>query len=549
MTTTAAAPASTKAPAHGNGLTGTGTLLRFNLRRDRIRLPAWVLGITLVQVGGAASYPDLYPTAADRQNQATIVGDLPAMKAMTGPGHGLDDYTYGAMMTNEYLGFMVIFVALMAVFTVVRHTRTEEETGRAELVRASVVGRHAPLAAALATAAVASVVLGLLVAAGMTSLGIDTVDGTGSLVFGAAFAAVGLVFAGIAAVTAQVTEYGRAASGMAGALIAVAYLLRALGDVAGNGLSWLSPIGWAQASAAYVENNWWPIGLSVVVAAALTVAAIVLSGRRDLGAGLRSGRAGAAEASRMLGTPLGFAWRLQRSGALWWGIAMLLFGLAYGSAIDVIEDYADNQVVQDIVANIGGATLTESWLAMIISLLAIICTIFAIIAASRPRREETAGRAEPVLGTALSRTRWIAAHVVIALVGGAVLLLIAGATLGLGAAATSGDGAYVGRVIGAALAYTPAVWLTTALTVAAFGVLPRAAGIAWALLGYAVFVVYLGSLLNLPGWLMNLSPYQHVPRLPASGFTATPLIVLTLIAAGLLTVGFAGFRRRDLEAT
>ena len=549
MTTTAAAPASTKAPAHGNGLTGTGTLLRFNLRRDRIRLPAWVLGITLVQVGGAASYPDLYPTAADRQNQATIVGDLPAMKAMTGPGHGLDDYTYGAMMTNEYLGFMVIFVALMAVFTVVRHTRTEEETGRAELVRASVVGRHAPLAAALATAAVASVVLGLLVAAGMTSLGIDTVDGTGSLVFGAAFAAVGLVFAGIAAVTAQVTEYGRAASGMAGALIAVAYLLRALGDVAGNGLSWLSPIGWAQASAAYVENNWWPIGLSVVVAAALTVAAIVLSGRRDLGAGLRSGRAGAAEASRTLGTPLGFAWRLQRSGALWWSIAMLLFGLAYGSAIDVIEDYADNQVVQDIVANIGGATLTESWLAMIISLLAIICTIFAIIAASRPRREETAGRAEPVLGTALSRTRWIAAHVVIALVGGAVLLLIAGATLGLGAAATSGDGAYVGRVIGAALAYTPAVWLTTALTVAAFGVLPRAAGIAWALLGYAVFVVYLGGLLNLPGWLMNLSPYQHVPRLPATGFTATPLIVLTLIAAGLLTVGFAGFRRRDLEAT
>jgi ABC-2 type transport system permease protein len=549
MTTTTVAPAPTKAPARGNGLTGTGSLLRFNLRRDRIRLPAWVLGIAVVQVGGAASYPDLYPTAADRQNQATIVGDLPAMKAMTGPGHGLDDYTYGAMMTNEYLGFMVIFVALMAVFTVVRHTRSEEETGRAELVRASVVGRHAPLAAALATAAIASVVLGLLIAAGMAGLGIDTVDGPGSLVFGAAFTAVGLVFAGIAAVTAQVTEYARAASGMAGAFIGVAYLLRALGDVAGNGLSWLSPIGWAQATAAYVDDNWWPLGLSVVVAAALTTVAVVLSGRRDLGAGLRSGRAGAAEASRTLGTPLGFAWRLQRSGALWWCVALLLFGLAYGTAIDVIEDYADNQVVQDIVANIGGATLTESWLAMIISVLAVICTIFAIIAASRPRREETAGRAEPILGTALSRTSWVGTHVVIALAGGAGLLLVAGATLGLGAAATSGDGAYVGRVIGAALAYTPAVWLTTALAVAAFGVLPRVSGIAWALLGYAVFVVYLGGLLNLPGWMMNLSPYQHVPRMPAAEFTVTPLIILTLIAAGLLAIGFAGFRRRDLEST
>ena len=43
----------------------------------------------------------------------------------------------------------------MSILLVVRHTRADEETGRAELVGAGVVGRHAPLAAALVVAAIA----------------------------------------------------------------------------------------------------------------------------------------------------------------------------------------------------------------------------------------------------------------------------------------------------------------------------------------------------------------------------------------------------------
>lgn len=528
---------------------GTGRLLRFNLRRDRVRIPAWLAGITVVQVAGAASYPDLYPTVADRQNQAAVIGENPAMRAMTGPGFGLDDYTFGAMMTNEYLGLMVIFAALMSVFMVVRHTRGEEESGRAELVRANVVGRYAHLTAALSTAALACVGLGLLITLGMGGLGIETVDWTGSLYYGAAFAAVGLVFAAVAAVTAQISEFSRAASGMAGALIGVAYALRAVGDVGDNGLSWASPIGWAQASAPYVYNRPWPLALALAVAAVLAAVAYALSGRRDLGAGLRAGRAGAATASRALGTPLGFAWRLQRAGALWWVVAMLLLGLTYGSAVDVIDRYADNQVVQDMVESIGGFSLTESWLSIVVALLAMICTIFTVIAALRPRREETSGRAETVLATGLGRTRWLGTHVVIAMAGGAVLLLVAGLGLGGGAAALAGDGDHLGDVLLATLAYAPALWLTAGLAVALYGLVPRATGVVWALLVYAVFVIYFGDLLNLPGWMRDVSPYTHVPRMPAADFTAVPLLVLTAVAAALTAAGLYGFRRRDVETT
>lgn len=551
MTATTTRPAPPVRPARSDGgpLTGFGTLLRLIGRRDRVRVPLWILAITATQVAGAAAYPGLYPDAAARLVQADVIGSNPAMKAMTGPGHGLDDYTFGAMMTNEYLGFMVIFAALMSVFMVVRHTRAEEEEGRAELVRANVTGSAAALSAALTAAVLANLLLGLLVAAGMASLGIETIDWPGSLLYGAAFAAVGIVFAAIAAVTTQVTQFARAASGMAGALIGAAYLLRAIGDVMDNGLSWLSPIGWSQATAAYVDNTWWPIILSLVVAGALTALAFRLAGRRDVGAGLRAERRGVGQASRALGTPLGLAWRLQRSTVMWWSIGMFVFGASYGSAIDVIEDYADNDVVADLVESMGGTTLTDSYLAMIMGILAIVVSIFAVTAALRPRREETSGRAEGVLATGVSRTEWYASHLVIALVGSVFILFVTGLGLGLAALGTSTGGSILGQVIPAMLAYSPAVWVVVGVALLAAGWVPRAALAAWLLVVYAFFMRYMGALLDLPQWMMSLSPFSHIASMPAEDFRATPVIVLTLIALACIGLGLVGFNRRDIEAT
>jgi ABC-2 type transport system permease protein len=540
-------PVSIRPPRGGGPFTGTATLVRFALRRDRFRIPAWLVGITAVQVGGAAMYPGLYPTAVDRRIQATIVVENPAMRAMTGPVHGLDQPTYGALLSNEFLGLVAVVVALMSVLLLVRHTRAEEEAGRAELVLASGVGRYAPLAAALVTAAGASLVLGLLVALGLGGLGIESMGWSGSFVFGGALAAVGLVFAAVAAVAAQVTAYARAAAGVAGAVIGVAYAVRAIGDMADNGLSWLSPIGWAQATAPYVRDDVWPLALALAAALGLSGLAFRLAARRDHGAGLVASRPGTVAGSRWLVSPLGFAWRLQRTALLWWSVAMLLVGIAYGSAVDILEEYADNEIVQELVAAAGGTTLTESWLSVILTVTAIVATVAAVIAALRPRREELSGRAEPVLATALARTTWVATHAAIAMAGGVVLLAVTGAALGGTGALVTGDTDLFGQVLGASVAYAPALWLTTALAVAVFGLAPRASGVVWALLVYAVLVVYLGGLLRLPQWMLNLSPYTHVPGMPAAEFTIWPLAALTAMAAVLVAVGLYGFRRRDLD--
>ncbi|TDC82461.1 ABC transporter permease [Actinomadura sp. 7K507] len=527
-------------------LTGTGTMVGFMLRRDRIRIPVWILGITLTTLMTASNLKSTYGTAEGRQSRAALV-DSPTGIAFSGPGYGLDDYTYGAMLANEVLGFVAIFVALMSVLLFNRHTRTEEEAGRAELVRASVVGRHAPITAALIVVGGANVALGAIMTLALGGSGIETVTWPGSLLFGASLTAVGLFFTAVAAVTAQLTEYGRGAAGMAGAAIGVAYALRAVGDMGNGVLSWLSPIGWAQATRVYVDDRWWPLALALVLAAALVAVAFSLTTRRDVGAGLMPPRPGPRTAAPFLGTPLGSALRLQRAALLWWSVSMAALGAVYGAfAGDVQDAIGDNETMREWVQTLPGADLTDQFLGVIMSMLATICAIYAILALQKPRGEETGGRAEPMLAAAVSRTRWLAGHLAVALAGSVAVLLLSGLGAGIAAAFSVGDAELLYTMPAAALAYAPAVWVAAGVVVALYGLAPKAMGLAWAVVVYAVIVTTFGGLLQFPDWMNDLSPFGHVPQLPGAQMSWPPVLVLTAIAAALVAVGLAAFRRRDL---
>ncbi len=189
-----------------SSFSGTRRLLWLVLRRDRFRIVMWMLGLVGLMTVSASSIVALYTTQEDLEGYARTVRGNSALIIQAGPGYGLDDPTLGAVVMNETALWLFIAAAVMSVFMVVRHTRTEEETERAELVRAAPVGRHAALAAAM----IGALIVNSAIAAGnVIALVAFGLPAAGSLAFGASFAGVGMVFAGVAAVTAQVASGSR----------------------------------------------------------------------------------------------------------------------------------------------------------------------------------------------------------------------------------------------------------------------------------------------------------------------------------------------------
>ena len=537
------AVAATPGPAAAGGgstLTGSGALVRFILRRDRVRLPVWIVGLTVLVLITASSVRSLYPTQADLDEGAAPMYDNAAVIALNGPTYGID--TYGGQMVFQVGSFGYVTVALMGMFLVGRHTRADEETGRTELLRATVLGRNAPVAAVLVVAAGAFALVGALIALSLVS---QDVPAGGSWLYGAAMGAFGFLFACVTALTAQVSEHNRAALGLAGVAVGASYLVRAVGDIGGGALSWLSPMGWAQYTKPFAGDRWWPLVLLALASAALIAGAFALLARRDLGGGLVQPRPGPARAAPSLGRPVGLAVRLQRAVIASWAAGLVLTGVSYGSLGEDVEDLlGDNEAFADIIAQAGGE-LTDSFFATSTLMIALIAGGFAVSSALRLRSEESSGRAEVLLVTGVGRARWAASHLVVALAGSAVLMVASGLGMGLTYAAIADDLGEAGPILGAALAFVPALWVLVGVAFALFGLAPRWTAAAWAALVGAFVVGLLGELIDLPSAVMNLSPFQHVPAMPAEGFDPVPALVLPAVAAGLVAAGFVGFQRRD----
>jgi len=525
-----------------NSLTGTRALARLALRLDRVRLTVWVLGLAVMPMGTAANYFKLYPTEADLRAVSGVFTN-PSLVALSGP---LFDVSIGGLTAWKIGVTEFILVGLMSLLTVVRHTRTEEETGRLELVRATVIGRHAPLTAALLVTALANLAIAVLTALGLMATGLPA---AGSVAFGLATGLVGMLFAAVAAAAVQLTESARAATGIAGAVLGGTYLLRAVGDTGPTWLSWLSPTGWALQMRPYGGERWWVAALFVAVAAVFGTAGYALAGRRDVGAGLLPERPGPVTASPGLRSPLALAWRLHRGLLLGWTIGLALTGAVMGGAAAGIGDLeSPNQQLTDILTRMGGRNgLTDAFLAAIFGITGMVAAAYTVQATLRLRQEESSGRVEMLLATRVGRLRWAASHLAFALLGTALLLAVAGLAGGIAYGAQVDDvGGQVGRLLGAALVQLPATWVLAGLGTALIGLAPRLSSLAWAALIGSVLLVELGVLFGLSQWIVDLTPFAHVPKLPGSAFTATPMLWLTFVAVALGAAGLAGLRRRDM---
>jgi polyether ionophore transport system permease protein len=515
---------------------GTWLVVRHALRRDRVLVAIWVALLVLVVYASAAATGSVYPSADDRLAAAHAINNSPAVVALYGPI--LQETSLGELAMTKVTVLYAVILALMLVVVVRRHTRAEEESGHAEMLAATAIGRDALLASALVEGAVLSLGVGLLVALADVAGGLPVV---GSLGFGAAWVGTGLVAVGVTAVACQLAASSRTCFGIAGGTLAALYLMRAVGDGGAPWLSWLTPFGWNTRLRAWHDPRWWVLLLYVALAAGLAVAARALRARRDLGSGLLPARPGPARGSPRLADVVALSWRVERPALLGWTVGVAVMGTVLGAIAPGVGDLLDTDAGRQLIESIGGAgALEDALLAAVLSIAAVVVTCFGLTVLARGSNDEHDGRTDQVLATATSRGRSLVATLLVALGGSAWLLAVTGLATGLAL------GRDVGGLVEAGLAQVPAVWLVLSLAVLLYAVRSSWSALGWGVLALCFALGELGDLLRLPAWVTGLSPYARTPAMPVEAFRGTPLAVLSALAAGCLVTAWWRYRSRDI---
>ncbi|WP_432889954.1 ABC transporter permease [Kribbella sp. CA-245084] len=518
-----------------------GIMIGIVWRTRRRGILVWVLALVAGMVGTAAAVAHMYDTPAKIHTYAQAVTSGSALAAINGHVEGID--SLGGVIQDEF-GFLASFLLpLLGIGLVAGSTRREEESGRLETILGGRIARYQPTLAALVVATLAILTTSLLFAGGLVLAGVPA---SGAILYAAALGGLAFVFAGFAALVAQLVLHSRGVYLWSLIMLAAAYALRGIGDTTKTWVTWLSPLGWAEKTAPFGVQRWWALALPAVVGVALGGGAVWLAARRDIGSALRRGDAGPARASWLQRRPIGFAIWIHRPAALGWLAGGVLFAAMMGAlAQQLLDAMTGNPALAESMGIRGGRPL-DGFVAVTQLYVAVVAGGYVIQAIGTLRAEETDGRLEPRLAGTLSRIRWLAAHLVAVAAGLVLIVVVSSSVLAVSTARSVGNSHDFAAIMKSGLAYLPAELVLAGLAIALFGTWPRTFGLAWATYAVATFIAFLGPGLKLAQWIVDLAPTTHVGNPPAGAVDASGLSALGILALALLLTGFITFRRRDV---
>lgn len=525
-------------------MVGAEPLLKASMKHDIRSIVPWVIGITVLSLTSIIAYWVLLSDAVSQAEFIAAVDANPAFNLIFGQARDLTTIEgFGAWRSLALGGF---FAALMAILIVVRNSRANEDSGQAELIASAVVGRATRLGVAIIMAVIASVAVGVLASLAMILMGAEAAS---SITLAATFTASGLMFAGVAAVTSQIGSDARTASSLAIAVLGGSFLLRGYADtVDPDGWAvWLSPLGWTEQVAPGTQNNWWPLLACVGLTVVLVGLAFILQSHRDFGQGLLTPNPGPSRGGAMANI-WGLAVGINRSAIISWTIAFVILGLVFGLLATAMMDILETSPAIAQVLAAGAATpqtISFGLLITLINLLVIIAAVYGVAVTGRIYAEEVEYRVEPLLAGKVSRSEYLASNAVIAFLGPAVALMIGTLAIGL-VAAPANESIDVDSVLQQGLVEIPALWLMVGIALAAIGAKPTLRLVAWLAIVATFGLTILGPSLELPDWILAISPLWHVPNVAATDPNDLGMAVVSAIAALLIAVGFIGFRRRDV---
>jgi ABC-2 type transport system permease protein len=540
----ASAPSASGAPAIA-ALGPARALVRRAFRDARVRTVSFAYLFGLYSYIQPVGYRHAYPTVADRIGFSRSFSDNKAIRLFYGLPHDL--LTVSGYAAWRVGGTLTIVAAVFGLLAAVRALRTEEDTGRMELVLAGDVGRRTAYLAAMGAIAAGIAILWLAELAGFLAGGLPA---GGSAYLALATVSVIPVCVGVGALASQLAPTRRIALELGGAVVGLTFVLRVIADtVSGAGwLRWATPLGWAEELRPFSDPRPLVLALPIAASALLLILAGRISATRDVGTGVVPARDAAAPNLRLLSSPTAQALRGERASLIVWLLSTGSFAFILGMISTSISSAGISKSLQDQLAKLGaGSILTPSgYIAFVFIFFILVVSLFACAQIASARREEAEERLETLLALPLSRGGWLAGRLLLAASAAAAIALAAGLLTWAGAA-TQGLDLSLPRMLEAGANCLPVALLFLGIAALAYALVPRASsGLAYGLVAVAFLWQLVGSLLGVPKWLVELTPFEHVGLVPAVAFKATAAAVMVGIGLLAALIALGAFRRRDL---
>ncbi len=522
-------------------------LLARALRDARLRTVSFAYLFAAYAYIQPVGYRSAYPTRASRLAFARSFGDNRAIRLFYGEPHDLLSVSgYSAWRVG---GTLAIFTAVFGLLGAVRALRAEEDSGRTELVLAAVVSRRSAQACALGALGAGALALWAAQLAGYLAGGLPF---GGSAFLALATTSVLPVCAGVGALACQLAPSRRVALELGGGVIGVLFALRVIADTS-SGLAWLrwaTPLGWAEELRPFAGARPLVLVLPLVASGLLLALAARIAARRDIGTGLLRARDSAPPRLRLLRSPSAQALRSQRASLLTWCAGAGAFALILGVISNSISGAGISKSLQRELAKVGSGSIdTPSGYIAFVFIFFILAACLAACAQIAAARHEEAGlQLETLLAGPLARVRWLGSRLALGVLGAAAVAIGAGLAAWAGAV-SQGVHLSLWRMLEAGVNCLPTALLFLGVAALAYALAPRAsAAITYGLLAVAFLWELVGSLLSVPRWLVDLTPFANVGFVPAQPFRVQAALVTVAIAAACALAALWRFRNRDLVA-
>jgi ABC-2 type transport system permease protein len=512
----------------------------------RVRTISFSLFFLVSALTQATAYREGYPTLAERLRFARTVGENDGARLLYGTPHEL--LTVGGYVSWRVGGTLAVFAGLFGLLGAVRAQRAEEDAGRADLLVAGAVSRRGVFLAQLAAIGAGATALWLAL---FVSFLAGDLSAGGSAYLALAIVSMVPVFAGVGAVASQLAPSKRFATGLASGVLVIAFGLRTVAAISSAGLDWLgwaTPLGWAEELRPFADPRPVVLLLPAAAAALMLVTAAALAARRDIGSGLLPARDSAPPRLGLLGSPLPQALRSERAGFVAWLAGVGAFALLMGVISDAATPDVISENVQRQLEKLGTESVVtpSGWLGFSFIVFILAVSLFCCMQVASLRGEEAERRLETLLALPVRRCGWLGGRLLLAAAGAAAVALAAGLLAWVGAAAVGADVSLT-EMLGAGANTLPPALLFLALGALAFALVPRASSaIAYGLVALAFVWELFGALLELPDWLLAVSPFHDVGLVPGEPFEATAAVIMLALGAAAALAALWAFRRRDL---